>query len=328
MSAENYVNNDNTNLAPRTSFDGPKLAFDFPALRIGVAEYEEGPTGCTVFHFPDGVSTVVDERGGAVGAAGTDYGWHHAICFAGGSLFGLEVIAGVRAELLAQQQYRIDWETIPLVGGAIIWDWRFRDNAVYPDKALGRAALRSAVAGSFPLGPRGAGRSASVGKWLLPPHQGESAGQGAACFQAGPTKVLVFTVVNAVGGIIDREGNAVRGHYYPETGKRDRADVYANLDALVGYLGEPSNGNTTLTLIVTNRKLQRAQQLARQVHSSMARAIYPFHTHSDGDILFVATTNEVENPEMDETLLSHIASELAWDSVLCCFESHETQRDD
>jgi L-aminopeptidase/D-esterase-like protein len=59
----------------------------------------------------------------------------------------------------------------------------------------------------------------------------------------------------------------------------------------------------------------------------MARAIYPFHTHSDGDILFVATTNEVENPEMDETLLSHIASELAWDAVLCCFESDETQPD-
>jgi L-aminopeptidase/D-esterase-like protein len=255
MSDEKYVSNDNTNLVPRTSFDAPQLAFDFPALRIGVAEYEEGPTGCTVFHFPGGVSTVVDERGGAVGAAGTDYGWHHAICFAGGSLFGLEVIAGVRAELLAQQRYRIDWETIPLVGGAIIWDWRFRENAVYPDKALGRAALRSAVSGSFPLGSRGAGRSATVGKWLLPPHRGESAGQGAAYFQAGPTKVLVFTVVNAAGAIIDRQGKAVRGHHNPETGRRDRADVYASLDALVGYLGEPPNGNTTLTLVVTNRKL-------------------------------------------------------------------------
>jgi L-aminopeptidase/D-esterase-like protein len=324
MSSDNCISNDNTVLVPRTCFDGPKLTFDFPALRIGVAEYEEGPTGCTVFYFPDGASTAVDERGGAIGAAETNYGWHHAICFAGGSLFGLEVIAGVRAELLAQQQYKIAWETIPVVGGAIIWDWGERDNAIYPDKALGRAALRRAITGSFPLGPRGAGRSASVGKWLLPPHRGESAGQGAAFFQAGPTKVLVFTVVNALGAIIDREGNVARGHYNSKTGKRNRADVYASLDELAGFLGEPSTGNTTLTLVVTNQRLERLQQLARHVHSSMARGIYPFHTNNDGDILFAATTNEVENPRINEFVLSHIASELAWDAVLCSFESHET----
>ena len=28
------------------------LEFDFPGLEIGIAEYEEGPTGCTVFHLP------------------------------------------------------------------------------------------------------------------------------------------------------------------------------------------------------------------------------------------------------------------------------------
>jgi L-aminopeptidase/D-esterase-like protein len=56
----------------------------------------------------------------------------------------------------------------------------------------------------------------------------------------------------------------------------------------------------------------------------MARAIYPFHTNNDGDILFAATTNEVENPNINELVLSHIASELAWDAVLCSFESHET----
>ena len=39
-------------LAPVTVFEGPQLAFGFPALRVGVAEYEEGPTGCTVFWFP------------------------------------------------------------------------------------------------------------------------------------------------------------------------------------------------------------------------------------------------------------------------------------
>jgi hypothetical protein len=33
----------------KTAFDVPVLEFDFPGLQVGVAAYEEGPTGCTVF---------------------------------------------------------------------------------------------------------------------------------------------------------------------------------------------------------------------------------------------------------------------------------------
>ena len=45
------LSNDTAELRPRTSFDGPELRFDFPGLEIGAAEYDEGPTGCTVFSF-------------------------------------------------------------------------------------------------------------------------------------------------------------------------------------------------------------------------------------------------------------------------------------
>ena len=103
-------------LVPRTSFDGPELRFDFPGLDIGVAEYEEGPTGCTVLSFPGGpVPCSVDVRGGspAVSSAGVDF--VDAICLAGGSLYGLEAAAGVAAEELARREYRTDWLAIPLV---------------------------------------------------------------------------------------------------------------------------------------------------------------------------------------------------------------------
>ncbi len=40
------------------------LEFDFPGLEIGVADYDEGPTVCTVFHFPAGGSASIDVRGG------------------------------------------------------------------------------------------------------------------------------------------------------------------------------------------------------------------------------------------------------------------------
>ncbi|HXM44715.1 MAG TPA: hypothetical protein VN924_25995 [Bryobacteraceae bacterium] len=38
----NYLLQATTKPSPHVSFDGPALKFDFPEVRIGVAEYEEG----------------------------------------------------------------------------------------------------------------------------------------------------------------------------------------------------------------------------------------------------------------------------------------------
>ena len=65
----------------RTEFAGPVLELDFPGLRIGVAEYEEGPTGCTVFHFLRGATIERDVRGGSPGTFG-EFDWVDAVCFA------------------------------------------------------------------------------------------------------------------------------------------------------------------------------------------------------------------------------------------------------
>jgi L-aminopeptidase/D-esterase-like protein len=84
-------------------------------------------------------------------------------------------------------------------------------------------------------------------------------------------------------------------------------------------------GNTTLTVVVTNQRLDRRalRQLGRQVHASMARAIHPFHALLDGDVLYAVTTAEVENEALDPVALSVVASELAWDAVLASFEPDE-----
>ena len=60
--------------------------------------------------------------------------------------------------------------------------------------------------------------------------------------------------------------------------------------------------------------------LGRSVHSSMARAIQPFHTGEDGDTLFTVTTNEVRDESMNVTKLASLASDLMWDAVLASFE--------
>src|SRR5678809_945845 len=110
------LTNDNSSLVPVTSFTGPVLEFDFPGLAIGVAEYAEGPTGCTVFHFTRGATAVADVRGGAPGTILTHReGWVDAICLAGGSVYGLEASAGVNAELLARKNYDTDWNNICLL---------------------------------------------------------------------------------------------------------------------------------------------------------------------------------------------------------------------
>jgi L-aminopeptidase/D-esterase-like protein len=312
------LSNDTAKLVPRTSFDGPELRFDFPGLEVGVAEYDEGPTGCTVLFFPDGAASSIDVRGGSPGVSGADYELVHAICLAGGSLYGLEAAAGVAAELLARRDYRTGWLEIPLVAGAIIFDWGPRDNAVYPDKELGRAALRAARPGVFPLGARGAGRSATAGK-LFAYDEGEPAGQGAAFRGLGETRLVVFTVVNAIGAIVDREGNVVRGHYDRETGLRRRLVTGVEERLASGKPVRPPPGNTTLTVVVTNLRLDPRQlrTLGRQVHASMARAIQPFHALEDGDVLFAVSTGALESdPLLDTTVLGVVASELAWDAAL------------
>lgn len=301
-------------LVPQTTFEGPSLEFDFPAMQIGVAEYAEGPTGCTVFLFAERASTSIDIRGGGAGTLG-DYERNHAICFAGGSLAGLEALSGVTAALWEQRGRPIGQYAVGC--GAIINDYRRRNNAIYPDYALGRAAVLAARSGYFPLGARGVGRLANCGG-LFGIERGEPSGQGAAFRQLGPTKLAVFTVVNAFGVVLDRAGQVVRGNRDPESGiRRHPLEEIAQRQEQDEPITSPF-GNTTLTLVVTNQRLSppALRHLGRQVHTALGRAIFPFHTIQDGDVLYAVTTNEVENDRLGGIALGMIASEVAWDAVL------------
>jgi L-aminopeptidase/D-esterase-like protein len=78
-----------------TEIRGPVLQFDWPAIQIGIGSYEEGPTGLTIFRFPDSAVAAVDVRGGSPGTVNTDYlrlGYEEpsvdAVVFSGGSAYG------------------------------------------------------------------------------------------------------------------------------------------------------------------------------------------------------------------------------------------------
>ncbi len=309
--------NDDPDLAISTDPGERVLTYEFPAFHVGIAEYPDGPTGVTVLHFPNGANVALDVRGGSPGVVG-DYGFVHAISLAGGSLLGLEAASGVAAELLARGGYKGDWNAIPLVSGGIVYDFGARNNSIYPDKRLGRAALRNAVPNRFPLGARGAGMSVTVGKGFEF-DRGEPAGQGAAYREIGGVKVFACVVLNAIGAVFDRQGNPVRGHVDAASGENTTymEDIERRVEAAQGARN-PQPGNTTLTVVVTNQSVRGFDltQLGRQVHSSMARAIQPFHTRDDGDALWMVSTGEVEQPRWSLTALGVVASEVVWDAVL------------
>jgi len=317
---------------PRTTFEGRALSFDFPAVAVGVAEYEEGPTGATVLLFRKPVMAAVDVRGGAPGTVNTDAlrlaydePFVHAITLAGGSAYGLEVATAVANALKEKMVAPGDWRNIAVVPGAIIFDLGGRRfNAITPDERLARAALDAARSGWFPMGARGAGRFAMQGGYL---GDRQHSGQGAAFRQVGDVKVLVVTVVNAFGSIVDRNGRMLRCSHpvAGECGAIAEA-LSSHLAALTeAKLGDADarkhsgpTANTTITVVVTNQALPywALQRLAVQVHNSMARAIQPFGTEVDGDTLFAVTTGEVKNAKSGTAELGTLASEVAWDAIL------------
>lgn len=316
----------NPSLVPITDFDGPALSFDFPGLLVGAAEYAEGPTGTTVFAFPGKVKAAVDVRGGSPVTVftdslrqGYDEAYVDAIVLTGGSAYGLAAVAGVAEEIKSRSPDPGDWNNVAVVPGAVIFDLGDRRyDAVTPDVALGRAALRAAVPGRFPLGAHGAGRFAMQGSYFGP---AQHSGQGGAFGRYGPTRLAVFTVVNALGSIIDRTGHLVRCGQPTTTACGTIADMLAakaaTRHATVEKTGA-STAHTTISIVVTNQKMSIAelQRLATQVHSSMARAIQPFSSIYDGDTLFAVTTSEVDNPALSISDLGTLAGELAWDAVL------------
>ena len=246
------------------------VSFDLPGVRIGTAEYREGPTGCSVFHFPGGADCEVDIRGGSPGLFG-GYPRIDALFLAGGSLYGMEVGSGVAGAIFDQRNATGPFD-IACVSGAVIFDFLRRDTLVHPDKRLGAAAFRAAEPGRFPVGERGAGCRASVGQlWGSKRFAPEPGGQGCAVARLGEASIGVFTVVNPLGAIFDERGRPLRGF----------------LDE-VGLMQNSAGRNTTITAIIVDRKIPGValRQFGRQVHTAMAQVIRPFHTPYDGDILF------------------------------------------
>jgi len=274
---------------------------DIRGFKIGSTENQVAGTGVTVIISETGATAGVDVRGGGPATRETDLlkpenmvQEINAVVLSGGSAYGLEASCGVMDSL---EKKNIGFETgfgvVPIVCGASLFDLPVGDPKVRPDKAMGAEAVENAYQGTFEQGNHGAGTGATVGKYKGPSRMMKG-GQGASAIEAGALQVGAVSAVNALGDIFDIEGNKIAGLL-----TADGRGLASTAEAIMDDIAEQFDvfkGNTTITCIMTNGKLTKAQctKLASIAHDGYARAIKPVHSTADGDTIFVMATGEVE----------------------------------
>lgn len=265
----------------------------------------------------------VDQRGGAPGTAETNVlapenmvEMVNAIVLSGGSAFGLASRDGVMTYL---REKKIGFPTgagvVPIVSAAILFDLGVGTNPeVTPDDDCGYRAATVAAGGVVAEGSVGAGAGATVGKFAGA-GRAMKGGIGTASVRGDDGLVIgALIAVNASGSIFDRRtGRVIAGVRTP-----DGAGLENPFD-LIRRMTPPSREmeNTTIGVVATNAKLTKAQALrvAIMAQDGLARAMFPSHTPSDGDTLFVLATGQLDGPP-NVSRIGSLGAEAVSDAIL------------
>ncbi|MCB0393913.1 MAG: P1 family peptidase [Bdellovibrionales bacterium] len=289
---------------------------NFPGVKIASLTDSTRSTGSTLLLFPRGGHTVVDARGGSVAAIETtllEEGSYSnlvdGILLTGGSTMGLAATDGVRNVIFKQRATKgNDFDFIPSIPGAVVFDYGGRiypdnDKFVYPNRELGEA-LMSNLGDQFPVGRAGAGVSTTVNKGDRP----RWGGQGVTVVEYGNIQVMAVVVLNAGGDLIMEDGKSISDstdEIFPGSDDQNRESRVIPND---------SKQNTTLSAIIVNIPMTRSQlkRVAVMTHTGMGARIRPFHTPTDGDILFASTVGgdgDALKEAGAEVILGQIATE-------------------
>jgi L-aminopeptidase/D-esterase-like protein len=298
---------------------GPRNSItDVAGILVGHAQDAAAATGCTVILCAGGAVAGMDVRGGAPGTRETDcldpsnaVPCVHAIYLGGGSAFGLAGADGVMKYLEERKiGFDVGVGTVPIVPGAVIFDLSVCQSTIRPDASMGYRACMSA-AREVPQGNVGAGTGAAIGGDHYPATAARmmKGGLGTSSVAAGELIVGALAVVNCLGNIIDSATGEVLAGLLNE-----RRDGLAGMTALLASLPGTADhfpGNTTLGVIATNARLDKAQaqRVALMAHDGFARAIDPIHTMHDGDSVFCLSTGDISaNLTAVGTLAAHAMS--------------------
>lgn len=243
-------------------------------VRIGHYTNKEDLTGATCFIFDDSADIGIDIRGSDTGTINipayepkSREKLVKAIVLTGGSTFGLECSIGV-----------MDYLKSPSVVGAVIYD-RHVGNDIRPKLSNGFEMAKNADFSNLEQGNIGVGTGATTGKWKYGRKIKGGFGFSIKEIEQG-AYIGAFVVSNSCGDVVNPKTNK----FYSEYGG------YVENDITQADKSEATN--TTLAVIVTNIKMEKTElmKVSELAHDGMARAIYPVHTRSDGDVIFSAST--------------------------------------
>lgn len=261
-------------------------------IKVGHYTDTEGGTGVTAILFGNPATGAVDISGMATSSRQTDSLelMHpgtavHAVCFAGGSAFGLDAASGV-VRYLEENDVGIDLSVakLPVVPTAVIYDLSFMDSRARPDAAMAYEACMKASSAPVEQGCVGAGTGATAGK-LRGVLSATKSGLGSSVVSGSHgVKMGSLVVANCFGDVLDEHGKIIAG---AREGKRflDSFEAIGKGEVRTKF-GAP--GNTTLCVLVTDARLDKisAAQVARMGGNGLARHISPYNTPLDGDMVF------------------------------------------
>ena len=198
-----------------------------PDIRVGHATNLEAITGCTAIICPPNTVGGVDVRGGAPGTRETalldplrNVQIVNAVMLSGGSAYGLAAADGAMRYL---EEHGIGYMTatghlVPIVPAAILFDLAIGRGDVRPDAAMGYAACASATADPVEQGSVGAGTGCRIGA-MMGNELATKGGIGSASIDLGDGLIVAaLFAVNAVGDVVDEDGQIIGGLRSPEGG--------------------------------------------------------------------------------------------------------------
>ncbi|MBY9066414.1 P1 family peptidase [Hyphomonas sp. WL0036] len=282
------------------------LITDVDGVLVGQAEDLQACTGVTVIVPDRPVMGTVCVAGGGPGTRESDVlsagrlvsDSIDAICLSGGSAFGLAAADGVMAGLKAEGRGfalvpRPGVPATPIVPTAILYDLANGGDKewgdVAPYAALGRNAFDSAGKGVV-LGKAGAGLGAQAGA--------APGGTGSASIVTNDGLTIgAIAAVNSFGSVRIPGSDAFWAWPFEIAGEfggaRPGADTMFDPEDWGAAKANPTpRENTTIACIaidamVSHDELQRIAQMSL---AGMARAIRPVFAPTDGDVVFVIST--------------------------------------
>ena len=278
---------------------------DVPGLKVGSAHDVRAASGVTVVVFDESCVASVAIHGGAPAshdtamlAPGMTVERIDAIALSGGSVYGLETAAGVKAWLAEQGRgFPIGPIKVPIVPGAAMFDLLNGG-----DKAWGRRA---------PYADLGYGAAAGAGLGIALGRVGAGYGATTVDLKGGLGTASTVTSAGFVVGalaVVNAVGRATIGtspHFWAQP--YERGGEFGGLvrphplppDAFDFHI-KGDQPATTLCVVATDARLSKAAcaRVAIMAQDGLVLALRPAHAPMDGDTVFAASTGKAHKANL------------------------------